>query len=105
AFAKRFLLAAVGVSLMTSACQNPSANTNDGLLQLSPGFIDEQLTAAVAQIKVLADSVPTDRLPRTFQGDTSVSSNTGWWTSGFYPGSLLYLYEYSGNEELLELAK
>lgn len=104
AFAKRFLLAAVAVSLMTSACQNPSANTNDGL-QLSPGFIDEQLTAAVAQIKVLADSVPTDRLPRTFQADTSVSSNTGWWTSGFYPGSLLYLYEYSGKEELLELAK
>lgn len=103
-FEKRFLLAAVAVSLMTSACQNPSANTNDGL-QLSPGFIDEQLTAAVAQIKVLADSVPADRLPRTFQADTSVSSNTGWWTSGFYPGSLLYLYEYSGKEELLELAK
>lgn len=104
AFAKRFLLAAVAVGLMASACQNPSNDTNDDL-QLSLEFIDKQLADAAAQIRVLADSVPTDRLPRTFQGDTSVSSNTGWWTSGFYPGSLLYLYEYSDDEELLELAK
>jgi len=103
AFPKRFLLASVAVALAVSACQNPSTHTNDEL-QLSPGFVDEQLTAAVAQIKVLADSVPANRLPRTFQADTSVSSNTGWWTSGFYPGSLLYLYEYSGDAELLELA-
>src|SRR5690606_35328537 len=104
AFPKRFLLASVAVALEVSACQNTSTPTNDEL-QLSPGFVDEQLTAAVAQIKVLADSVPANRLPRTFQADTSVSSNTGWWTSGFYPGSLLYLYEYSGDAELLELAK
>jgi len=105
AFPKRFfLLWFITAGLAASACQNPSADINRDL-RLSPAFIDEQLTAAVAQIKVLADSVPADRLPRTFQADTSVSSNTGWWTSGFYPGSLLYLYEYSGDTELLERAK
>src|SRR3546814_341471 len=104
AFAKRFLLAAMAVAVVSSSCQHPAANTSDDL-QLSLDFVDKQLTDAVSQIKVLADSVPVDRLPRTFQGDTSVSSNTGWWTSGFYPGALLYLYEYSGDEELLELAK
>ncbi|MGV3763435.1 glycoside hydrolase family 88 protein [Parapedobacter sp.] len=104
AFAKRFLLAPLMVAVVASACQNPAHNTNDNL-QLSLEFVDKQLADAVTQIKVLADSVPTDRLPRTFQGDSSVFSNTSWWTSGFYPGSLLYLYEYSGDEELLELAK
>ncbi|MEC3878062.1 glycoside hydrolase family 88 protein [Parapedobacter sp. 10938] len=104
AFAKRFLLVSLTVVMVASACQSPSNNTNDDL-QLSLEFVDQQLADAVTQIKVLADSVPADRLPRSFQSDTSVFSNTSWWTSGFYPGSLLYLYEYSGDEELLELAK
>src|SRR5690606_24065245 len=80
------------------------AGTNDAL-SLSREFIGKQLDDAVTQIKVLADSVSADRMPRTFQGDTSVSSNTGWWTSGFYPGSLLYLYEYTGDEQLLQMAE
>ncbi|MFB2118382.1 glycoside hydrolase family 88 protein [Parapedobacter sp. 2B3] len=104
AFPKRFLFLLAVAAGVASACQHPASQTNSDL-QLSPEFIDEQLTGAVAQINVLADSVPADRMPRTFQGDTSVFSNTGWWTSGFYPGSLLYLYEYSGDAELLELAK
>ena len=103
-FAKRFVLAAIAVAGMALACQVPSTHTDDRL-QLSLAFVDQQLDDAVSQIKVLARHVPADRMPRTFEGDTSVSSNTGWWTSGFYPGSLLYLYEYSGDDELLALAK
>ena len=30
--------------------------------------------------------------PRTFQGDTLVTSDIGWWTSGFYPGVLWLTY-------------
>jgi len=104
AFQKHLLLALVAVTVVASACQHQSAKTA-GTLQLSREFINEQLDDAEAQIKILTDSVPADRMPRTFQGDTSVFSNTGWWTSGFYPGSLLYLYEYSGDERLLQLAK
>ncbi len=74
-------------------------------MQISQEFITKNLDDAVVQIKVLADKVPADSMPRTFQGDTSIHSNTAWWTSGFYPGSLLYLYEYSGDEQLLQLAK
>jgi len=104
AFQKHLLLVLVPVIAVASACQAPSAGTNDAL-SLSREFIGKQLDDAVTQIKVLADSVSADRMPRTFQGDTSVSSNTGWWTSGFYPGSLLYLYEYTGDEQLLQMAE
>lgn len=103
-FPNFFQLAGCCMLLMISACQNQSANQHD-TMRLSQEFINAQLDNAVAQIKVLADRVPADKMPRTFQGDTSVSSDTEWWTSGFYPGSLLYLYEYSGDEELLRLAK
>ncbi len=95
---------AVEIVMFAAACQ-PETQKQHLSPQLGAAFITAQLDDAVSQIKVLAGNVPDDRMPRTFQGDTSVSSNTAWWTSGFYPGSLLYLYEYSGDEELLNLAK
>ncbi|WP_307876434.1 glycoside hydrolase family 88 protein [Parapedobacter lycopersici] len=99
--AKATALIPVMVSLIV-ACQQPAATPP---LTLTAGFIDSNLNDAVAQIKVLAGHVPADSLPRTYQHNTSVSSNTSWWTSGFYPGSLLYLYEYSGDTQLFDLAK
>ncbi|SKB25790.1 Glycosyl Hydrolase Family 88 [Parapedobacter luteus] len=97
-----FFLLAMGSVLMVWGCKSAARQDE---LQLSAAFIDEQLDEAIAQMAVLADGVPAERMPRTFQGDTSVTSDTKWWTSGFYPGSLLYLYEHSGDERLLLLAK
>ena len=42
--------------------------------------------------------------PRTFQGDTLVTSDIGWWTSGFYPGVLWMVYEQTGDETFCDLA-
>ena len=43
---------------------------------------------------VYMDSLLTDgRCPRTFQGDTLVTTDIGWWCSGFYPGVLWQVYE------------
>jgi len=74
-------------------------------LALNEEFVDKNLDDAITQIAYLAPHIPEDKLPRTYQNGESVSSNTAWWTSGFYPGTLLYLYEYSGKEELLDKAK
>jgi len=42
--------------------------------------------------------------PRTFQGDTLVTSDIGWWTSGFYPGVLWQIYEETADARFRELA-
>jgi hypothetical protein len=42
--------------------------------------------------------------PRTFQGDTLVTTDIGWWCSGFYPGVLWQLYEETDDEALKDLA-
>ena len=44
-------------------------------------------------------------LPRTFQGDTLLTSTSAWWGSGFYPGSLWYIYYYTGDSEVKALAE
>src|SRR5690606_33084949 len=73
--------------------------------KLAMDRIDKQLDNAVEQIKVLAERSAENMLPKTYEKGKNFDSETGWWTSGFYPGTLLYLYEHSGDKELLELAK
>ncbi len=64
--------------------------------------IDQALTKAVAQYKFLGANLPPGVMPKTFLATKKLeTSNTGWWTSGFYPGSLLYLYEYSRDTAML----
>ena len=54
---------------------------------------------------VYMDSLLTDgRCPRTFQGDTLVTSDIGWWCSGFYPGVLWQVYEATEDTLLRDLA-
>ena len=42
------------------------------------------------------------RLPKSFEGGKDTSSDSRWWCSGFFPGSLWYLYENSKKQQLLD---
>ncbi|MEO5889041.1 MAG: glycoside hydrolase family 88 protein [Ferruginibacter sp.] len=57
--------------------------------------IKENIPYAVSQYKMLAKNLPGDQFPKTYFPATGKYefSNSGWWCSGFYPGTLLYLYE------------
>lgn len=93
---KGFTLLCVGlVSMLTVKAQ----------FALKPEFIKKNLDEAIVQISYLAPHIPEDQMPRTFEAGKAINADTQWWTSGFYPGTLLYLYEYSGNKELLDRAK
>jgi len=69
-------------------------------------LIDGSLRQSVNQYKVLMGRVPADRLPKTYMaaGDKLETSDADWWTSGFYPGTLFYLYEFSHDTALLREA-
>jgi len=60
-------------------------------------LIDKQFEFAEEQYKVLAKNVPAQVMPKTYNAKTNKveTSNTKWWCSGFYPGALLYIYEYT----------
>ncbi|MGN7720702.1 glycoside hydrolase family 88 protein [Chitinophaga sp. 22620] len=63
-------------------------------------LIDENMQFAVKQYQVLKDNTPADRMPRSFAKGKSVTSDTEWWCSGFYPGTLWYLYEYTKDQNV-----
>lgn len=60
-------------------------------------LIDENMKFAAAQYKVMMQLVPDTLMPRSYNvaANKLVTSDTKWWCSGFYPGSLLYIYEYT----------
>lgn len=66
---------------------------------------DRVFERAVAQSVLMDSQLGDDEFPRSFTADSLVKSNGRWWCSGFFPGSLWYIYEYTGNEEVLALAR
>jgi len=71
--------------------------------QLQQNRLSQTLDIATEQALSLYQEVQplSGRLPRTIDKHGKlVTSNDKWWTSGFFPGTLWYLYEYSGKEEL-----
>ena len=67
-------------------------------------LFDRVFALAKEQAVYMDSLLPEGRCPRTFQGDTLVTSDIGWWTSGFYPGVLWQLFEESGEETFRQLA-
>jgi len=91
-------------------CSGVMAQKSDHLhLQPKPALvrlIDGNLRQALNQYKVLMSKLPADRMPKTYYAmqDKLETSDSKWWCSGFYPGTLFYLYEFSHDTSLLHEA-
>jgi hypothetical protein len=94
----RYLLFLAAFLLVISSCSQEKSIDK---------IVDESLAFSVEQYKLMAAVMKEkpDQLPRTLDMDGKlVTANAHWWTSGFFPGSLWYLYEYSKDEKLKNLA-
>ena len=85
--------------IFLSGCSGPEA------LKAKPAVvnaIDQNVSDAAAQYKHMMKILPQDRFPRSYDEKTDrlVTSGSEWWCSGFYPGTLLYLYEQTKDEAL-----
>jgi unsaturated chondroitin disaccharide hydrolase len=69
-------------------------------------LIEEQLQFAMEQYNGMDEALPDSCFPRSFDAekDKLISSSSDWWCSGFFPGSLWYLYEYSGDSSFRQAA-
>jgi rhamnogalacturonyl hydrolase YesR len=71
-------------------------------------LIQNRLNRSAEQYRLMAASLrdQPDKLPRTLDAEGKpVTSGSGWWCSGFVPGSLWYLYEYNKSGMLLDEAR
>jgi unsaturated chondroitin disaccharide hydrolase len=60
-------------------------------------LIKKNLALASEQYTILESNLPADRMPKSFSEAKQKleTSDTKWWCSGFYPGTLWYIYEYT----------
>ena len=63
-------------------------------------------TVAEQQYLTMDTRLESTTLPQSIAPDSTLKSSTiYWWCSGFYPGSLWYIYEYTQNEAVKTLAE
>lgn len=73
--------------LMMTACKETPKQMADRVFAL-----------AEEQFELLDSQLQPGEFPRTIGKNGELSkSDLGWWCSGFFPGSLWYVYEYTGN--------
>ncbi len=68
--------------------------------------IEKNIKDADGQYKNLAKQLGPTQFPKTYDKVSRKleTSNSGWWCSGFYPGTLLFLYEQNHDPQLLSEA-
>lgn len=107
---KNSTLFLVAFSLLQFACNSNEKRQQQSKISTDKEvekLAEENLEKAVVQYKVLMERLPEGEFPKTYyaEKDELETSGSEWWVSGFYPGTLLYLYEETGDEQLLEEAK
>jgi unsaturated chondroitin disaccharide hydrolase len=93
---KSYLFIAIFITATIADAQNTTAN-----------LINSTLKKSALQYRQLAKTAALDptKLPRTFQNNSVVMADPAWWTSGFFPGTLWYLYEASKDTSIKTLAE
>ena len=65
-------------------------------------MLHEVMEQSTAQYKLLMNATPVNKLPRTFENGKLLTIGSDGWVSGFYPGTLFYLYQFSNDSVLLK---
>ncbi|WP_256009059.1 glycoside hydrolase family 88 protein [Desertivirga xinjiangensis] len=99
---KFFVTLTLAVSLTVFSADAQSVNNlrpRKKILKLARA----RLEGAKSQYRYFMTQVPQDKMPRTLDKDGKLLlTDTGWWCSGFYPGSLLLLVKATGDQELYQ---
>lgn len=91
----------VAVSLLS--CADPKKEERADNLDQK---VEAAFKLAAVQYTYLGSRTPAGRYPKTYHDETDSleTSDSGWWCSGFYPGTLLYLDEARQSPDLKKQA-
>lgn len=101
---KTIFLYIVSIALLASCTHKSKVEKDNETLKV---VVENALNNSEKQYLLMAEKyiAKKDSLPRSYENGKDISSDSRWWCSGFFPGSLWYLYENSKNPEILKYAK
>ncbi|MBR4850685.1 MAG: glycoside hydrolase family 88 protein [Tidjanibacter sp.] len=97
---KLVIIALALCSLVSTACVG-TQRKEKSMEQITK----EVMAVAAEHCKNMDATLPEGRCPRTFERNRFVHTDIYWWCSGFYPGSMWYIYEYTKDEQIKALAE
>jgi rhamnogalacturonyl hydrolase YesR len=70
-------------------------------------LIKENFELADKQYRYMATLLPSDKMPQSYneKDNKIITHDIKWWCSGFYAGSLWYIYEQTGNDAIKKEAE
>lgn len=92
---KRYMVI-LAAAILLGSCTAPDPVKN---------LAEDVFELAKIQYAAMDADLDEGEYPRSTNADGSLrTSDEGWWCSGFYPGSLWYIYEFTGDEVFRDLA-
>lgn len=90
------LMTIIAASVLLAGCAE-----KDPVMEVA----DKVFGLAEIQYTAMDKNLGHEDFPKCTDGEGQlVRSDVGWWCSGFYPGSLWYIYEYTSDEAFKDLA-
>lgn len=96
---KKWLIISVGLLLFLASCQKEEKRA------ISDERLAEVFSMAEHQYVMLDQQLTDNTMPRTLNADGTLrTSDLNWWCSGFFPGSLWYIYEFGHSPTISAMA-
>lgn len=94
---KKALLLIIAAAVLAAGCSQK--------LESIDSLADRVFELAKTQTALMDGQLDETHFPKTIGKEGEfVTSNIDWWCSGFFPGSLWYIYEYTGDDAVKDLA-
>lgn len=101
-YMSRRILTFILIAIIVLASHPFQAKAGESMQALT----DRVFKLAEKQYSQLEAGLGDGQCPRTLDANGRlVTSDIKWWCSGFFPGSLWFIYEYTGNEAIRDLAR
>ncbi len=94
---RKFVLMLTAMAFVFASC----APKQETMRELS----DRVFAVAMEQYQMMDAQLAPDQFPKTFEDDSLITTGLKWWCSGFPAGTMWYIYEYTRDPQMLELAK
>jgi hypothetical protein len=88
-----------GCIILTSLSMFAQTNNRNDKMKM---LIAENFALADSQYTYMMKLLPSDKMPQSYDAKNNqiLTREITWWCTGFYPGSLLYIYEQTKNEAI-----
>jgi rhamnogalacturonyl hydrolase YesR len=97
------LILSIFIVLILFGCNQRKSN-RENLLSLVDKTLEFSKRQSLAMASSMADM--PGKLPKSIDKNGNLETcNSSWWVSGFFPGQLWYLYEYSNDDSLKKWAE